>query len=110
MTYDNNRYLLEFSKQQTPQFYLVKSGFGWGIINDNNELIVPFEYRKGMDNKELDKVKSEINRKIDYDDEKEKRIEARNTIPYMLLDMLLIPIWLILPYPFTFHGDINYFN
>ena len=107
--FDNNKIILEFKKQQLPKYYLAQKGFGWGIINENNEVLVPFEYKKNLDNNELQKVKSEINKKIDYDNDKKERLEARNTIPYMLLDMLLIPIWLILPYPFTFHADFDYF-
>ncbi len=107
---NNGRIILEYQGQVNTGLFLVKKGYGWAVINENNEIIVPFEYKRSMENSELAEIKSKINRKIQDDYSREQREETKRNLPYVILDMLLLPIWILLPYPLSFHADINYFD
>ena len=88
--------------------FLAKKGYGWGIIDENNNIIIPFDYKKIPDNDELTQIKSQINKKIQTDYDKNERESIKHSIPYFILDMILLPVWILMPYPFSGHINIDY--
>ncbi len=104
-----NKIVLEYKgTERNNNLFLAKKGYGWGIINENNEIIVPFEYKKRADVKEIAGIKSQIYKKIQADEDKMERAEIRNEIPATILNLILLPLWLIVPYPGYMNVNITY--
>ena len=88
------------------ELFLVKKGYGWGIINDKNSIIVPFEIQKQYSESEITKLKAEINSKVSADYTQNGK--EKYNLPLFLLDLLLLPIWLLMPNYVGFSAHIHY--
>ena len=49
---NENQTVIEYKGKRETGLFLVKKGYGWGIINENNKIIVPFEFKRSMENSE----------------------------------------------------------
>jgi hypothetical protein len=86
--------------------FLVKKGYAWGIINNKNDIIVPFETQKQYSENEITKLKAEISNKVSTD-YKQNGKEKFN-LPLFILDLLLLPIWILMPNYVGINAHIHY--
>ncbi len=106
---NGNKTIIQYKNGKNCNYFLAKKGYGWGIINANNEIIVPFEYKHNKDNNEFNLLKAQINKKIQLDENREEMRRERGELPNFILELILLPLWIILPYPFSGNVNINYF-
>ena len=92
--------------EQKQELFLVRRGLAWGIINSQNEFVIPLENQKTYNNDDFLKLKTEINKKISYDYEQNEK--EKYNVPLFILDLILLPIWLILPACVGVQAHIHY--
>ncbi len=99
---------LEFIPKDTENnLYLAQKGRNYGIINENNEVIIPFKYVKYSENNNIGSIKAQMNNRINREISEYNRKETINTLPWLIADIILFPLLLIIPYPCSsihFHG------
>ncbi|MBQ9245219.1 hypothetical protein IJ182_03015 [bacterium] len=97
-----------YKKSNDSILYLARKGFGAGIIDEYNNVIVPFEYKRELNNKQILALQAQINNKIQSDNDKAARNNFKHELPYAILNLLLLPVWLLTPYPFNGYVHIDY--
>ena len=97
---ENEKLVMEYISQSAENnIFIARKGKKYGVINENNEILVPFEYIKYSENNELDNVKTQVGITMKKDISRENRRETMHALPWILTSYLLFPLWLIMPYP-----------
>ena len=112
VNYSDGKITLEFvDKKESTNYFIAKKGKTYGIINDKNEIIVPFNYIKYSENNELIHLKNEINKKSKNDYNTEQKRRLKYNIANSLLYMIWLPVMLIFPPSASFYygGSVSYF-
>ena len=78
-----------------------------GVINEDNEILVPFEYIKYSENNELKDFKTQVAITMEKDAARESRKETIHALPVIISSIILYPLWLIMPYP-NLNVNVNY--
>ena len=81
--------------------FLAKKGYNYGVINDKNEIIYPFEIAKFMEFDDFNLLKKEINKKIRRDENSGRRDSIQHffiyTLPLTLFTIVLFPFAIVCP-------------
>lgn len=112
INYSDGKITLEFiDKKENTNYFLAQKGKNYGIINDKNEIIVPFNYIKYSENNELTHLKNEINKKCQNEYNREQKRRLKYNIANSLLYMIWLPVILIFPPSASFYygGSVSYF-
>ena len=92
--------------EEKTYLFLARKGYAWGIINANNQILVAFETQKQYSESEITKLKAEIDSKVSADYAQNGK--ERYSIPLFILDLLLLPIWILMPNYVGFSAHIHY--
>ncbi len=97
---ENEKLVMKYISQSAENnIFIARKGKKYGVINENNEILVPFEYIKYSENNELDNMKTQVGITMKKDISRENRRETMHALPWILTSYLLFPLWLIMPYP-----------
>ena len=97
---ENEKLVMEYVSQSSENnIFIARKGKKYGVINENNEILVPFEYIKYSENNELDNMKTQVGITMNNDISRENRRETMHALPWIITSYLLFPLWLIMPYP-----------
>lgn len=86
-------------QESAKQIYIARTGRKYGVINDKNEILVPFEYIKYSEENDVNSVKSQIGITMQKERQRQERKEIMHALPWFITSMILYPLWLIMPYP-----------
>ena len=85
-------------QENSNQIYIARKGKKYGVINDNNEILVPFEYVKYSEDNDLNAIKSQMGITMQKEMQRQNRKEAIQSLPWFISSLILYPLWLIMPY------------
>ena len=105
---DTQKLELDYISSETPEtIYIARNGRKYGVINDNNEILVPFEYIKYSEDNDLNAVKSQIGITTQKELQRQNRKEIIHSLPWFITSIILYPLWLVMPYP-SLNINIDY--
>ncbi len=104
----NEKLIMEYiSQSEENNIFIARKGKKHGVINEDNEILVPFEYIKYSENNELKDFKTQVAITMEKDAARESRKETIHALPVIISSIILYPLWLIMPYP-NLNVNVNY--
>ncbi len=86
-----------FPQDNIDNIFLAGKGKKYGVINENNEILVPFEYIKYSEDNDMTELKAQINKTMQRDIQRENNQNIRRELPWIITACILSPLYLVLP-------------
>ncbi len=87
------------SQSKSKNLFIARNGQKYGIINSQNDILVPLEYQKYSEKNDFDSIKTQIDITMQKEEQRNNRKEMLHSIPWIITAYIIYPLSLLIPIP-----------